>query len=140
MKKKKKNLVSAHYLTHCPCCEQPVPETIEHFLLDCPRWSVPRNLILRALIERARLCIPPVLSPETVSLSTALLLLGGRKSEGSLDDWVVVEAASEGREAGFITVARYLAVTARLRWSLVWADAPSGVAASDTLGDVGLPG
>lgn len=76
------------YLAHkCPCCgEQGVPETLEHAILECQRWTHLRQRWLHQEIARAEAIIPVVGGPFRRRLIVDLLL-GGEYAGRRLKAW-----------------------------------------------------
>jgi hypothetical protein len=60
------------WLRRCPGCLEDVPETVEHFLWECPRWQREREPLVAAMWEQVPGCA--VYSSSTV----ATMLCGGR--------------------------------------------------------------
>ena len=84
----KRGLIHTQYLTVCPCCKRQDPETLQHVLLDCPRWEVGRRQLMTELLGMAA---------EIVGTGTArrarehvvTLLLGGEYKGKTLDSWAL---------------------------------------------------
>ena len=72
------------YRTSCPFCELQVPETLEHLLLECSRWSETRSVIFRDILGIIN----------GMSLATAsVMLLGGeiRGENGTIEGPILVD-------------------------------------------------
>lgn len=78
-------LVESCYEFECPWCGADVPETLEHFLFQCPQWDSERAKYLGELgIECAT-----VVARETPNFgaSWAVLLLGGQVNGKRIQEW-----------------------------------------------------
>lgn len=90
-------VIRHNYRTKCPCCRNNVPETIEHMLTECLRWSEQRKTLYscaKNLLGEEDWCL--LLSLDPVSL--AILLLGGRVGDRSIECWL--SAAKPGSGGG----------------------------------------
>ena len=63
-----------HHKDHCPLCDHHVSETVEHLLIDCPRWKDLRDALWAAIGPHTTSLLHR-LAPSSARLST--LLLGG---------------------------------------------------------------
>jgi hypothetical protein len=105
------------FRTRCPFCDNSQHgETLDHILIECPRWAEPR-LEIQDLIDEGR----RLLDPQVGSSTIASYLLGGRCLRGDqthirCDHWVMagnrphgeINRAEENGVPGFIQVARFL--------------------------------
>lgn len=73
------------FLKWCPCCRTEVPETLEHLMLDCQRWSGVRERTLSGIVVEAKNLLGTQL--ENVSQACVTLLLGGESQGKRLENW-----------------------------------------------------
>ena len=64
-----------HHKEHCPLCEHPLSETVEHLLIDCPRWKDLRDALWAVIGGPHTTSLLHRVAPSSARLST--LLLGG---------------------------------------------------------------
>ena len=83
----RRGLVNPKYHGVCPCYCRRGLESLEHIMLDCPRWKAGRSVLLAGLIDEAK----ALLGPSGPSLTNIVTLLLGGECEGqvALRSWKV---------------------------------------------------
>jgi hypothetical protein len=108
-------LIEEKYKEQCPFCNIHGPETIEHLLLACKKWTGFRNDCLSDYIQDLVLgsnLVP--IDPVTLPLSLKCLLLGGSLTGGHpAANWfpkdpVMVEGRPDYSGFGCVKVAKFL--------------------------------
>lgn len=124
----KMGLIDPRYKTHCPCCEENVPETVSHFLLKCPKWADAREAMAQKI---------PVYVCEALALLDSVddqvdwLLCGGvhvvtakcYKAWLKLRDNETVEGTEGNQQqlsAGWKAVAGFLQAVRKERCARLW--------------------
>jgi hypothetical protein len=115
------SLIDSRYEDECPCCSEHVPETTEHILMVCKRWSPQREALEKALSHAG--CSVAALSYK----KKARLLLGGQwdgKGSRRMRNFFVQGAhpkPRQGMDPWFVVVARFLQSIYKERQGLLWA-------------------
>lgn len=102
-------MIKSRFRSQCCSCFGKTPETLEHLLVDCPRWEEERKLFLSAMIWEF---------PLHNAKAMATLLLGGCVSEEQVDDWLT---GSSDAEPGFLRVIRFFGAIYSRHNALLWA-------------------
>ena len=70
------------FLQHCPVCAQPVPESIPHMLIECPRWAS-----VRAVLHDSASALMRTIHSLAASVDDqATMLLGGTPQSPIISD------------------------------------------------------
>lgn len=77
-------LIPSQYKSQCPSCGTMVPDTAEHFVLECRHYAGMRDLHIGELMQAAALALGNDMNPQR-QLS---LLLGGSFNGRRLDGWI----------------------------------------------------
>ena len=75
-------LIPPRWKKQCPCCLKKVPETMEHLLLKCKRWSAERKKMTNKINEALKKANAKKIDWNSKTLSTRLTLLLGGAADG----------------------------------------------------------
>jgi len=83
----RRKLLNTQYLSVCPCCRRQEVESIQHILLECPRWELGRQRMLGELILSTQTLIGEDVSGLSSAQFKVALLLGGEYNGKTLESW-----------------------------------------------------
>jgi hypothetical protein len=121
-------LIDSKFKSRCPCCGGSAPETIEHYLCDCPEWDEARSVLLESI--EANLDTPFLAFwGALLSGGRARLLLGGEVAGRRLPHYGGTRPQWGAKTVGFGVVPtapveamlNFVASTAPRRAQLLWA-------------------
>lgn len=118
-------LIDGKYRTTCPCCEGAHRETMEHLVLNCPRWIIHRNLYLGPLINT----LNGFNGEQKLSI-----VLGGTVRYDTASSFSLSDSYARGPNPVYLGVARFFGAIKKTRDSLLWRTSTKGLAASETPG------
>lgn len=109
----------------CPCCEMNKAETLEHLLLECPRWEEARERYIWRLLDKEACLMSSAAATRAVGVllegepGTGLVLDGVKRLR--LTDGIRANNLQKGELSGEIVIstARFLAELVPTRWSIV---------------------
>ena len=113
----KAKLISARYLTYCPCCERRVRESVFHILFSCKAWKDDRA---SALIDRKVTAVRKLLFDQESSVA---LLLGGAAGDELCERFSVEDSWFKGEgdtPPFFLCLVEFLTQIHSRRVSAIW--------------------
>ena len=111
------------YRHHCPFCEQPTPETIDHFIFECGKWKEARMKLLRrisvifdsSVVNDVSNRVLRVLGDHPVDLASVGLAIA---KEQAVEQWEIRHVTRRGWIRARAPIWEYLVSTVnqRSRW------------------------
>jgi len=119
--------IDGRWTHQCPCCLQQVPESVVHFLVECPCWDIERSILVGRVdrLLRGSVC---------TSVDRWALTLGGvargvsfKKKHWLLRPCENLEDAPQSQDSVTLQLLRFLASVLPRRWRILGALTHHGV-------------